>query len=80
MTCEECGVGSRGAFIREFEDGRDLCEDCWPTGECERCGNETDETTLSGEYRCERCQEKIRNEDRARPADQSSLDAWGGSA
>ncbi len=75
-TCDECGVTSRGAFIQEFEDGRDLCEDCWPADGCERCGTETTETTLSGEYRCRRCQETIRGQDSTRPADQAGLGEW----
>jgi len=79
-SCDDCGVGSRGALIREHGVGRELCEDCWPTGECGRCGNATDETTLSGEYRCRRCQETIRSRDSTRDASQSGLDNWGESA
>ena len=75
-TCDDCGVTSQGAFIVEAEDGRDLCRACRGAGECERCGRETDETTLSGEFRCPDCQSKKRREDTTRDADQEGLGRW----
>lgn len=75
-ACDECGVTSRGAFIVEHDDGRELCSDCRPAGECERCGRETDETTLSGDYRCRQCQQQKRREQRTRDATQEGLGRW----
>lgn len=75
-SCDACGVTGRGARIVEHDDGRDLCEDCRPAGKCERCGRETEETTLSGSFRCQQCQAKIRDEKRTRDADQPGLREW----
>lgn len=75
-VCDDCGVTSRGAYIVETDDGRELCEDCRGAGECERCGRETDETTLSGDYRCRECQQKKRGESRTRDAGQPGLGRW----
>ena len=75
-ACEECGITSRGAVVRKFEDGRELCEDCWPDGECRRCGRETSQITLSGEYRCRECQRRKRQEKTTRDADQEGLGRW----
>jgi len=75
-TCEECGVTSQGAIIVETDDGRKLCQNCRGTGACERCGAETDETTLSGKYRCQRCQNTIRGQDVTREDSQSDLGRW----
>ena len=75
-ACDDCGVTSRGAFIVEADDGRDLCEDCRGPGECERCGRETSEMTLVGTFRCRDCQEKQRDENRTRDAAQEGLDRW----
>lgn len=53
-TCEECGVTGRGAFIADT-DGRELCTDCAAPGECERCGRETNQRTLTGDWLCAHC-------------------------
>jgi tRNA(Ile2) C34 agmatinyltransferase TiaS len=66
-------VTSQGAFIVETEDGRTLCKDCRGAGACERCGRETDQTTLSGAYRCRECARAKRAEDRTREAGQQGL-------
>lgn len=75
-SCNECGVTSKGAFIVEIDDGRYLCRDCRGSGACERCGRETDETTLSGRFRCSDCQNRKRCEDTTRDAEQEGLGRW----
>ena len=75
-SCDECGIRSSGAVVREHENGRDLCKDCWPGGECERCGRKTEQTTLSGKYRCQCCQNTIRGQDVTREDGQSDLERW----
>lgn len=75
-TCDECGVTSLGAYIAETDDGRELCRDCRGAGECERCGRETDETDLTGEFRCPDCQQRRRNQDTTRDAGQEGLGRW----
>jgi hypothetical protein len=74
-ACKECGVGNSGAYLIE-EGDRTLCTDCAGPGECERCGAETEETTLSGEWRCESCQQTRRDEDTTREAGQPGLGRW----
>lgn len=73
--CAECGVGSRGAFLLTV-DGKTLCQDCVAPGECDRCGRETDETTLSGEWRCSDCQGARRDQHETRDANQYDLGEW----
>lgn len=71
--CSVCGVGSRGAFIIEYE-GADYCVECHPENLCERCGEETDNTTLAGDFLCKPCQGKRHSEDTTREAGQAGLD------
>lgn len=73
-NCDECGVGSRGAFLTDTDDGRTLCQDCRGAGECRRCGRETTSTTLSGEYQCDDCGDRESKRDTTRDANQGSLD------
>lgn len=70
--CEDCGVTSRGALVREFGD-ETLCVDCAAPGECKRCGAETPELTLVGEWLCSRCQGSRRDQQQSREADQHGL-------
>lgn len=75
MTCFECGVGSRGAFLVEYE-GETYCVDCHPAATCERCGQETTETTLTGAFLCEECQAARERQHTSRAVDQASLSGW----
>jgi hypothetical protein len=72
-ACADCGVGNRGAFLVEI-DGRTLCEGCAAPQPCERCGRPTDDTTLSGTFRCAECSEAQTSG--SRPADQEGLDTF----
>jgi len=74
-SCEQCSVGGRGAFLIKSDD-QTLCTDCAGPGECIRCGAETTETTLSGEWRCESCQERDAEQDTTRDAGQPGLGRW----
>lgn len=70
--CQRCGVGSRGALVREF-DGDTLCVDCAAPGECKRCGQETNEMTLAGDWLCSTCQDARSNQQESREASQHAL-------
>jgi len=70
--CESCGVTSRGALVRDFGD-ETLCVDCAAPGECRRCGTDTSNLTLSGEWQCESCGEQRAKQQKSRDADQHSL-------
>ncbi|GAA3882744.1 hypothetical protein [Haloarcula argentinensis] len=70
--CEQCGVTSRGALIREF-DGEELCIDCAAPGDCSRCGTDTSELTLAGEWLCQSCQDIRSDRDTTRDANQEGL-------
>lgn len=78
MQCEDCGVGSTGAFLVDVDD-RVLCVDCAAPQDCERCGQPTDRTTLSGTFRCADCQDLDRSRgSSSRELGQSGLDTFGG--
>jgi len=51
------------------------CDDCGVTSRSAYIV-ETDETTLSGSYRCRECQRKKRGEKRTRDAGQEGLGRW----
>jgi len=70
--CEQCGVTSRGAVVRDFGDDT-LCVDCAAPGECQRCGAETANLTLSGKWQCESCGDQRAEQQQSREADQHSL-------
>lgn len=74
--CEQCGVGSRGAFLLEDGD-RTLCTDCAAPGECKRCGRGTDETTLSGDWLCGDCQNQRGEQYDTREDGQAALGEFG---
>ncbi|MBX0325785.1 hypothetical protein EGH21_22465 [Halomicroarcula sp. F13] len=70
--CEQCGVTSRGAVVREFGDEM-LCVDCAAPGECKRCGAKTSELTLAGDWLCGRCQDQRQDQQKCREASQHGL-------
>jgi len=70
--CEQCGVTSRGALIREFGDEL-LCIDCAAPGDCSRCGTDTSELTLAGEWLCKSCQNQRREQQESRDLGQHGL-------
>lgn len=73
--CTACGVTGQGAFLVDVDD-ETYCEDCAPARPCERCGAETEQLTLSGAPRCERCQGHDRRTDQSRAADQHGLETF----
>lgn len=70
--CQQCGVTSRGDVIREFGD-ETLCVDCAAPGECQRCGAETSNLTLTGDWQCESCGKQREQQQQSREADQHGL-------
>lgn len=70
--CQDCGTGNRGAFLIETDDGT-YCENCVGAGECSRCGRETSQLTMTGEFLCEHCSDTLSDQQQSRAMDQSGL-------
>lgn len=73
--CTECGVSGRGAYVVEI-DGTTYCSECAPSGECHRCGCETDQLDLAGRYTCKQCRRTAGDRQGSRDADQHGLGEW----
>ncbi|KOX94230.1 hypothetical protein AMR74_16110 [Halorubrum tropicale] len=69
--CAACGVGSNRAVLVDA-DGETLCTSC-ADGYCDRCGTETEHTTIAGDFLCERCQRARRDQEMSRDAGQGAL-------
>lgn len=73
--CVECGVGDRGAFLVEV-DGDHYCQDDVPERPCERCGAATTSVAITGEHRCDWCQEQGGQSGQRTDTNQSGLGDW----
>ncbi|MFC5278666.1 hypothetical protein ACFPM1_07845 [Halorubrum rubrum] len=69
--CTDCGVASNGAVLVDV-DGETLCTSC-ADGHCERCGTETEATTIAGDFLCSECQEVQRGQETTREDGQGAL-------
>jgi len=77
--CGRCGT----AFERDANRAKGLCQACraeinsWSeSDECDRCGCETDETTLEGKVLCRDCQDARREQHDTRDTTQHGLGEW----